>query len=184
MCTALLFSQWPIICCESVGDTTTVHRPKACYDAVNIESCVGGFVSFSVRTGFCKTSPCSSTHAHTWAVLFHLLVYDCITHVKLNTWCVAEYWWGGDMYSACEKLGKYDFSCLKLSHQGCIFLIKNTIRSIMKYWKMAVFYSAVIKAKFSVFSVTWSLKKLYSINAFLVSRRYLIIIIIFSNFCK
>lgn len=96
--------------CGSVcmlGDTTTVHRPKACYDAVNIESCVGGFVSFSVRTGFCKTSSSSSKHTHTWAVLFHLLVYDCITHVKWNTiWCVAEYWWGVDMYSACEKLGK------------------------------------------------------------------------------
>lgn len=72
MCTVLLFSQGPIIRCvcvwESVsagrythththnaGDTTTVYQPKACYDVVNVESCVGGFVALSAGTGFCQT---------------------------------------------------------------------------------------------------------------------------------
>lgn len=40
---------------HNTGDTTTVHQPRACYDVVNIESCVGGFVAFSAGTGFCKT---------------------------------------------------------------------------------------------------------------------------------
>lgn len=56
---------------HNTGDTTTVYRPKACYDVVNIESCVGGFVAFSAGTDFCKTQWARSvfTHSHTHTLL-------------------------------------------------------------------------------------------------------------------
>lgn len=62
------------------GDTTTVYRPKACYDVVNIESCVGGFVAFSARSGFCKTQWARSVlkHTHTRTCTFSFILGPCL----------------------------------------------------------------------------------------------------------